>query len=242
MQRNPHWNWPAFFEQYQPITESIGTSVKSVCRELPRLSYEQGLHVIVTSVPGFDHEQWQTFCQQADRWYDEHPHAETWLTVGALIRDGLEDIWQVLSYDIEQAVKLARRHLASKQTLERLAWLACLRHYGHESIQARMMFDHLLPMLDDNQHMIQAVHDFYKEDLTNRQQEVARLASYGYTNQEIAATLGVQPSTVAEQLTEIYAKLEVALGETLDQNARRYRLIHWLTRLFERRPHLLDDR
>ncbi len=47
------------------------------------------------------------------------------------------------------------------------------------------------------------------EPLTTRELEVVRLVAAGHSNREIAATLGIQGSTVKWNLSNLYGKLNV---------------------------------
>jgi len=52
-------------------------------------------------------------------------------------------------------------------------------------------------------------HSAVVEPLTTRELEVVRLVAAGHSNREIAATLGIQGSTVKWHLSNLYGKLNV---------------------------------
>jgi two-component system, NarL family, response regulator LiaR len=52
--------------------------------------------------------------------------------------------------------------------------------------------------------------DNVKSDLSERERNVLRLLVHGLTNKQIAAQLGIQPSTVKQYLGNIFAKLNVS--------------------------------
>lgn len=232
------WNWTTIFNLNGALVDSQRPSVGAACRDLLILPFEQGLQMIVTTVPRFDHKQWRTFHAHLSTRRDNHPHIDTWLLFAELIREGMDDIWEVLSYDVERATTTARRKLAKMGDTERLAWMACLHYHAQSDVQAHMLFQYLLPIVTPDAERMQRLIAFYRR-LTPRQQQVAAYAARGLTNSEIADALHIESSVVSEHLTAIYRAFETALQVELDQNARRYRLVHWLTRLFERNPHLL---
>ncbi|MEM6284461.1 MAG: helix-turn-helix transcriptional regulator [Chloroflexota bacterium] len=77
------------------------------------------------------------------------------------------------------------------------------------------------------------LHDVYNL-LTNRQREVLELTSAGLTNQEIAAILCVQPSVVAEHLTNIFGHL----APVVSRYPNRYTVIRCYTLFFYKNPGL----
>ncbi len=70
-------------------------------------------------------------------------------------------------------------------------------------------------------------------NLTPRQRQVARLASQGLTNRQIAEALCIAPSVVAGHLSAVYAEMEACLGESA---GKRYTLIRLLGPLLEHHP------
>lgn len=71
--------------------------------------------------------------------------------------------------------------------------------------------------------------------LTPRQREVARLASKGFSNKEIAEALCIAPSVVAGHLSVVYAEMDICLP---GHGNKRYALIRALAPLLERYPML----
>ena len=49
--------------------------------------------------------------------------------------------------------------------------------------------------------------------LTDRQMQIARHVRLGYSNDEIARTLGIKKITVKQQLSNIYKKLNITVGK-----------------------------
>jgi hypothetical protein len=85
---------------------------------------------------------------------------------------------------------------------------------------------------------LEQVKEFFKT-LPPRRQAVARLAALGMSNTEIAHERCIQPIVVAEHLNKIFPLFGEYVRIPEDRNTRRYRLIHYLTRLFEQYPDLL---
>lgn len=237
MQHNT-WNWTTFFHRTEYLPTMNYPSVSALCHDLLTQSFENGLQMILASVPAFDHEQWQAFYNHIHRHCGQHPHADTWLLIANLFYKWLDTSWQLANHDVEQAITLTRRKLAKLNRVEQFAWMATLFYHAQTHVKARMMFDFLLPEMDPDADQMPKLKVFY-EELPPRRQEVARLAAQGYTNNEIASALYIQPSVVSEHLAAIFPAFEAAMQIEFERNGRRYRLIHWLTRLFERHPHLL---
>jgi DNA-binding CsgD family transcriptional regulator len=234
------WNWTTFFEQSIPPVNWREDTVTQLIRELLSQSFESGVRLIVASVPALEHRAWAAFRAGLKRQEqgNQHPHLPGWLVIADDLWRCSDSIWMVLSADITEAVKISQRHLSSTSELEQFAWMACLYHHaGAGNVQAQMLFNYLLPSLTAGVDQLAVVRAFYLA-LTARQQEVATWAARGMTNQEIAAQLCIEPSVVAEHLTRVFSQFETALGAELESYARRYRLIHWLTLLFEREPDL----
>jgi len=75
----------------------------------------------------------------------------------------------------------------------------------------------------------------YYTRLTNRQQQVLELTSSGLSNADIAARLYIEPSVVAEHLTNIYAELATV---SEDVRPNRYTVIRYFTLFFHAYPSL----
>ena len=86
--------------------------------------------------------------------------------------------------------------------------------------------------------MLSRIFYMYVYLLTPRQKQVARLVSHGYTNQEIAKKLFIEPNVVSWHLTPVYSELRNALEKKETDRMSRALLAHWLTRLFEAYPDL----
>ncbi len=235
-----HWNWTDFFTQDAQPPFVLDAAQPKDCDALLKLSFVQGLQVIVTSVPRFAHDEWQRLRAMLHE-HSGHEHVDYWLLVAQLLRDYLHDVHLLLNTHIEQALAQMLRWLNAAEDVERFALLACLRHYAQSSVQAEMLLRYLLQNADTPEQQLQIVLAFYK-DLTPRQQDVALLAAYGLTNPEIAAELSIEPVVVAEHMSHIFTKFTQALHLTPDRYGNRYRLIHWLTRLFSAHPYLLSER
>lgn len=231
------WNWAEFFRQPIQPPFVIDSQVTLSPRALLNLSFPQGLQVIVTSVPLFAHREWVAFQTYFVPLCKEHRHLEYWLMVGELIRDDLDEVRDLLNYDVEQALLLLQRLLAARDGMEQFALIACLYHHAQTSVQAQMMLQYVLQFGDVHAKQMQAMLDFYTS-LTERQQEVAALTAQGMTNQEIAEALVIEVAVVAEHLTPIFSKFQQVIQYCPDKHGTRYRLIHWLTRLFVQYPYL----
>lgn len=235
------WNWTDFFRHgVQPAFVMESVTAES-CRRLLNLPFIQGLEVIVTSVPAFAHNQWLTFQAELEAHSQRHSYAAQWLHIGQLIRESFEDVGQVMQYDVEQATLRLQHWLAQRDDYEQFALMACLHHYSQTSMQAGMMLTYLLQNGDTSLAPMQSVLAFY-HGLTERQKAVATLAADGLTTQEIADALTIEPSVVAEHLTSIFGKFQDDTACCPNKHGTRYRLIHWLTRLFIEHPYLRLDR
>lgn len=79
---------------------------------------------------------------------------------------------------------------------------------------------------------------FYIHNLTPRQREVVYYTAKGLSNADIAQELFVQPSVVAEHLTNIYE--EIATLDNFKSRPTRFTLISLFTGFFQRNPDLLE--
>jgi len=240
-----HWNWTSFFDtDTQAVFELHQHSqvgLEAQCQELAALSFEQGLGVIVSSIPHFEHEQWCVFQEALADFSTEDKYAH-WLHIAQGMMSLLPDVRDMLAhYDVQHAVNLANSHLNTQDDLGKLAFVACLKHYAEQDFKAEMILQYLLRNYDHKAEQIGKVKRFY-QTLTARQQDVATLAAYGYTNQEIADELVVSSAVVAEHLTAVFLLFTEKLNIMGDSHGTRYRLIHHLTRLFEQHPDLLIEK
>ncbi|PJF40084.1 MAG: DNA-binding response regulator [Chloroflexi bacterium] len=235
------WNWVDFFRQDIQPPFVIDTATTEHCHDLFKLSFMQGLEVIVTSIPTFEHNQWVTFRRQLATHCEIHKQVDYWLLVGQLIRDYLGVVENLLSNDIEQATSFAQHLLNQKSGVEQFALIACVYHYAQNSIQAQMMLQYLLQNYDLRTPQMQDLLNFY-HNLTERQKDVSLLVAYGLTNQEIADKLYIESSVVAEHLTTIFSKFHNVIEYCPDRHGTRYRLIHWLTYLLIEHPYLEFNR
>jgi hypothetical protein len=235
------WNWTDFFQQDIQPPFLLKAENTEQCHQLLNLPFVQGLEVIVTSVPLFDHQQWCKFQTQLTPHRHQHKHIDYWLTVGQLVHDYLDEVRHLLNADVEQAIKKMQALLKQQDNMEQFALMACLHYYSQSSFQARMMLQYLLQNGDLKMQQLENVLDFY-HSLTERQKDVAVLTAQGLTNQEIAESLYIEPKVVAEHLTAIFSKFQQMIQYCPDKHGTRYRLIHWLTRLFIQHPELLLER
>lgn len=58
-----------------------------------------------------------------------------------------------------------------------------------------------------------------KPVLSNREREIARLASEGLCNKDIAAMLGLSPQTVKNCLSRVFLKLGISRRRDLAENS-----------------------
>ena len=233
------WIWTDFFKQnILPPFVIDGTNAQN-CRQWFNLSFEQGLTVIVASVPKLSQNQWAEFHAQLAQYRDQYAPIDYWLLIGQMIRDYEVEVRQLLDGNVEHATTEIRRWLAQQNTLEQFALMTCLHYHAQTRLQAQLMFDYLLHHCDSRAQQVQTLLRFY-QGLTERQKDVAILAAHGLTNQEIAATLYIAQSVAAEYLTIIFDKFQSVTPDALDKHGTRYRLIHWLTCLLREHPYLLD--
>lgn len=76
--------------------------------------------------------------------------------------------------------------------------------------------------------------------LTERQQDVVQLASYGLTNKQIAKRMCIESSVVAEHLTNIYDILYNFDGYDRTVRPNRYVIVSLFTIFFYEHPDLRD--
>lgn len=107
-----------------------------------------------------------------------------------------------------------------------------------QSYLAPEIVNTILHRIEHDTAQLQHLLSFYQR-LTLRQREIVQFTAQGYTNQEIADTLFITSASVAEHLTAIYKAFNKSLKLGSNNISTRYRLIHWMTRLFERYPELL---
>jgi DNA-directed RNA polymerase specialized sigma24 family protein len=229
------WDWASFFrkEIQPPLT------LDHNYQDLLSLPFMQGLQVIVTSVPPLAHDQWVIFHNCLTDCH--HQHADYWLLISRLIRDHVDDMRHILHEHVERAAERLQRLLREREPVEQFALVACLYHFAQTSLKARLLLTNLLQHGESDAAHLDAVLRFYN-GLTKRQKDVALLAAHGLTNQEIADYLCIEPKVVAEHLTTIFARFQQAIQYQPDRHGTRYRLIHWLTRLLEKHPHLHLER
>lgn len=235
------WNWIDFFQQDVQPPFVIETAIPEKCPDLLNLSFVQGLEVIVTSVPKLAHQQWLKFQAELTDFSHHYKHVDYWLLVAELIRDYLMDVQDMLRQGVEGATMRLQSLLARYDAVEQFALMACLYHHAQASVAARMVLQYLLQNHNASHHQMDVVLAFF-HNLTERQKDVAVLAAHGWTNQEIAAALYIEARVVAEHLTHVFSKFQQVLQFDPDKHGTRYRLIHWLTRLFVEHPYLLDGR
>lgn len=235
------WNWADFFQQDIQPPFVLKADNTEQCHELLSLPFTQGLEVIVTSVPPFDHQQWLRFEAQLTQHCHQYKYIDYWLTVGQLVRDYLYEVQHLLNKDVECAINSTQHLLKQQDNVEQFALMACLHYYAQSSFQAHMMLQYLLQNGDSQMKWLQTALDFY-QSLTERQKDVAVLTAHGLTNQEIAETLYIESKVVAEHLTTIFSKFQQMIQYYPDKHGTRYRLIHRLTHLFIQHPELLLER
>lgn len=231
------WDWTEFFNREIEPPFEIDVDTPELCCRLLELPFNRGLEVIVSSVPQFDHQQWRSFVNKLNREHSHDMNADYWLLIGQLIQEYLIDVKHVLSCDIEQAIETIQSWLNQCDQVNQFSVIACLYHYAKQSLQARMMLSYLLQSSDLNAQQIQKVLAFY-QSLTERQKQVALLVAQGLTNQEIAAILFLDARSVAEHLTNVFAKFQDTIQFSPDKHGTRYRMIHWLTQLLLQYPKL----
>lgn len=238
------WNWTAFFTAgnrpaftIRPQDEHYGL----IMQKLSVLSFEQSLRIIVSSVSQFDKKTWFELCVILEDLTVQSDHIHACLVVGQMVLDLQFDVENILcQQDMDRIVKRMIKLLIAQDSMGRFALLACLHNKSKHDIKAQMVFDYLLQRYDFATLKIQQMRTFFLQ-LTSRQREIAVLAGSGKTNKEISTELMISPASVAEHLTPIYSNLLNELDITTDAHGARYRLIHYLTRLFEQHPDLLIE-
>jgi hypothetical protein len=227
-----HLNCPASSEQH----------LREQCQNLTQLPLEQALKIIVDSAPVLTDAAWQTVEAHLSAYDNSNPMIYYLLEIGSRLRQMLPDTERLVRHNsLQDAAVAAACHLqAMPDALERFAFVACLHHLAKEHTRAQVIFFYVLRLERDRMEPVRVIRQFFQQ-LTCRQQEVAALASRGYTNAEIAPLLHIEPCVVAEHLTSIYRKLQDCIGEVPDASGTRYRLIHLLTRLFEHHPDMRPD-
>ena len=219
---------------------NMNTEPVSQCERLKTLTFEQSLRVLVLSIPRMEHQQWCDFQHHAEAQVSSSI-LRLWCKIGNTIRLLLPDVWNMLNtYSLSQAVICAEENLASDDPIDQFAFMACLYIYRKQSITAQMLLSYLLQQVEQDSLHLKLVLQFYQR-LTLRQRDVVQLATQGYTNQEIAEILVITSAVVAEHLTNIYLEFTASLNLQSDKNGTRYRLIHWMTRLYQKHPELIVE-
>jgi DNA-binding CsgD family transcriptional regulator len=238
------WNWTEILQNTTAMNSVFAHRANTITHDIQailNLSFENGLRWIVTRVPEFDQQRWQQFRTELAQHDSTNTYVGYWLHLAQLIRDYGHDVPTLLNYAPQRAVEMAQTLLETKPVDEQFAFMVCLYYLSQDDMQAQLLFHYLLNTHDPHTQQIRQIRQFY-DKLTDRQQDVAVLAARGYTNDEIADTLVIQRQVVADHMTVIYAKLQDTMNTTPDKHGSRYRLIHWLTRLFEAHPELVLSR
>lgn len=233
---NYNWNWMTFFKQdFQACVASILLENND---SLLNLSFIDGLEVIITNVPHLTYNEWLLVYTQLMSYCDQHQYMDYWLMIGKLIQQYKGEVEYLLKYGIEQGIIRMQQWLEQKDGIEQFSLMACLYYYGRTNLQAKLMFSYLLESYDLRAQQLLKLLYFY-QNLTERQKDVVILTTHGLTNQEIADTLYIEISVVAEYLTSIFAKFRQCIPSN---TGTRYRLIYWFTHLFTQHPYLLLNR
>jgi len=232
------WNWASLFDRSLYPTFTITPETLHCFDQFKNLTFEQGLRVIVSSAPSFENDRWQSFRDAIMNW-DIPEHLRTiWLAVADAMRELMLDVRHLLNYEISQATHLAEALFESQDMIGRCAIAGYLYCISANNIKAEMILRHLVHYYDHSAQQIAATLVFFNA-LTPRLREVAILAGFGYSNQEIADELFLTKAVVAEYLTSIFCTFAAHHAIATDTRGTRYRLIHYLTRLFEYHPELL---
>lgn len=233
-----HWTPVLYNETAPPFVIHMDTWQVRQFQKLAALPFSQSLQIVIASVPQLEHQHWHEFQQVAQRHVPENRLA-IWQRIGDTMRRILPDVWDLLTrYPFQQAVNCALERLRKGNEVDQFAFLACLYYFQQDNVTAQMLLTYLLQHVDQDSLNMQAVLTFFQQ-LTTRQRDVIQLTAFGFTNREIAHQLCVQPSVVAEHLTTIYAEFSAALNLVTDTHGIRYRLIHWMTRLYQKHPELV---
>lgn len=236
------WNWVRFYEQQPSAPMTLNAERlaehEATLEALRGLSFEAGLSVIANSVPHMSDDVWADWYELLREDAAQHYRFAAWSRLGDTICNSQAGIEQLLTFPIRDAVREADRLMEQLTPVEQFAHMAILKHFAPTTPKAQVLFFYLLRSTHDYTTTLHPILRFYNR-LTPRQQDVAALVAYGYTNQEISEELLIVESVVAEHLTTIYEKFDLAIAYTGSSKGTRYRLIHLLTRLFIEYPELL---
>jgi len=232
-------NWTSLFQPSRKPDFSLKPENLGNHERLSELSFEQGLRVVVTSVPNFENQYWQDFRKALANCGAPELHGSIWMTVAEIMRQKLPDIRRLLRYETNHALELLEEMLDKQDTLSQCALIGCLYQCKQENMKAELLLEFLLQRYDHRQRQVQQMLVFY-QNLPLRMRQVAMLVSFGCSNREIAEELFISKAAVAEYLTTIFREFSAQmLIVTTDTHGTRYRLIHHLTRLFEEYPALM---
>lgn len=233
-----NWTPVLYIDSDPPFVINMDVWQVQQFERLAKLPFTQSLQVVIISVPQLELQHWHEFQQIAERHIPEARYC-VWQQIGNAMRRMLRDVWEMVNrYTMEQAVNCARKQLRTGTDLEQFAFMACLYYFRHQHLTANLLLSYLLQHLDQDTLNMQAVVDFY-QCLTRRQRDVTQLAACGLTNTEIANQLYISRAVVAEHLTAIYLEFSAALELDTDTHGTRYRLIHWMTRLYQKHPEFM---
>lgn len=242
MSNHYDWNWVRFFEGQADSPLYLNGNVRNdaLIDTLHELTWTQGLWMMIDSVPHLTDQQWldwQTFLKPYAAQYHRF---HLWCRLGQAMKDCSSRVQAVLDDPLNDAASNADNLMESLRPIEQFAVMGILYSMMTDVPKAQVLYFYLLRSAHDFTKPMSHILRFYNR-LTRRQQDVALLAAYGYTNAEIADELGIKASGVADHLTIIYGNLEDVIAYPPNAKGTRYRLIHFLTRLFIRYPELLAE-
>lgn len=232
------WNWISLFELDTRPAFVLTPDTLAELERLAALPFEQSVRVIVSSVPHFEKHNWRDFQQAVAEYQSSDILADILLGVAETMRSLLGEVRRILRCELDRAVTLVEELFHRQDTIGQCAVAGCLYHSAYQNMKAEVILRHLLRRYDHHAEQIKQMLAFYN-GLRPRLREVATLAALGYSNREIADDLVIGKAAVAEYMTTIFRTFAAQLLIVADARAMRYRLIHYMTRLFAEHPELL---
>jgi DNA-binding NarL/FixJ family response regulator len=137
------------------------------------------------------------------------------------MRDFLRSLWQGLLSDLGLQRASLRRFPYDEEILQAVRALAMREQLSEAEVTARLL-SQALAQKDENEAM-----QHCWGSLSDREQQVAALTCLNYTNRQIAARLGIAPTTVATHVRNVLYKFNLHSKVELRQALSNWDFSAW---------------
>jgi DNA-binding NarL/FixJ family response regulator len=137
------------------------------------------------------------------------------------MRDFLRSLWQGLLSDLGLQRASLRRFPYDEEILQAVRALAMREQLSEAEVTARLL-SQALAQKDENEAMQRCW-----GSLSDREQQVAALTCLNYTNRQIAARLGIAPTTVATHVRNVLYKFNLHSKVDLRQALSNWDFSAW---------------